>query len=180
MKRFSEFIDWAIIAFLAFVVLSNSGCGDGPKPLPPMKGFETTQGVRVFVIQGESPTTEDLAEIDKQVSRIIEIAEKLMNRGYLWPKHMRHVIELVEPSPECETPGSFQTPAGQYGGTTICVAGRYYPTTDRIRTTLIAIRTMKIVQYESEHFGLKYNDEALYNASLTHVPPNAHPLFGVE
>lgn len=171
---------------IAFLILILAGCGSGGQshtPTPrPQSSFETNRGARVIVFEGEDPTAEDLIEIDRQISRIIEITNGL-DRGYVWPGHPRHVIEIVNPDPECaETPGAFLTNAGQYGGTQICVAGRYYPNTDRIQTTLLSIRSSKVIQYESEHFGLRYNDEALYKDTLTHVPcpPKCHPIFRIE
>ena len=181
--KLADFIDWLLIIVIALMVWSLSGCGGGSsngKPTPvPARAFETERGAKLLVFEGEDPTPEDLAEVDRQISRIIEIANGL-NRGYLWPGHGRHVIEIVSSDAECETPGSFQVPAKQYGGDLICVAGRYHPKNDRIETTLAAIRTSKIIQYESEHFGLRYNDEQEYNRTLTHQPPNGHPIFGIE
>lgn len=184
--KLEAFTDWLLIIVIALMVWSLSACGDSKPPTSTF--FETNRGVKVIVLTGEDPTAADLSEIDQQVSRIIQIANDYAaahDKVYVWPGHERHTIELVEPSPECETPGSFQTNAGQYGGTLICVAGRYYPENDRIRTTLKAIRTSKVVQYESEHFGLRLNDEQMYNRTKTHVcPPECpvvyHPIFGVE
>jgi hypothetical protein len=164
---------------LVIVFLLTACSSDVTSPPAGGSSSVTPKGAKVIVVEGDRPTADDLAEIDRQISRIKEIADGL-NRGYNWPEHSRYVIELVDPSTNCETPGSFKIPAGQYGSGMICVAGQYFPTTDRIRTTLVAIRTSKIVQYEAEHFGLKYDDPVLYAETLTHVPPNGHPIFGIE
>lgn len=182
--KWNEFIDWLCIIVIALMMLVLSSCSDKPETLPPTATFTTGLGATVYVIQGPNPTQSDLIEIDRQITRITEIANSL-DRGYVWPTHRDHVIELILPSPDCLTPGSFQIPAGQYGSGLICVAGKFEHRdnrldTNRIRTTLTAIRTMKIVQYESEHYGLKLNDRLLYDLTLTHVPPNGHPIFGVE
>jgi hypothetical protein len=169
-----EVIDWAVIVGLGLVILMNVSCGDSDHPTPPSNGttVKTAKGATLLHLSGPVPDGELMNAVDAQISRVTEIAAK---KGYAFPAHDRYVIELVEPSADCG--GGFRTPGGQYGST-ICVAGQYFPSTRRIRTTTAAILHMNAVHYEGEHYGLHLTDQAEYLRTLSHPPP--HPIFGEE
>jgi hypothetical protein len=154
-------------------------CGDGDTPNPPTgTTVKTPMGATVLRLSGPALDAETAAAIDAQISRVMEVA-KQVNPAYNFPGHDRYVIELVAPSNDCETPGAFRVAGGQYG-TSICVAGQYFPSNDRIRTTTEAIRTMNAVHYEGEHYGLKIVDRPMYERTLTHTAENPHPILGRE
>jgi hypothetical protein len=152
-------------------------CGDeGPAP-PTGTATVTPRGARVTVLSGPQLDAEGMLLIDEQIQRVADVAKEV-DPKYVFPRHVDYRIELVAPVADCG--GGFRVPAGQYGDGTICVAGQYLPSDNRIRTTLPMIKTTRVVQYEGEHFGLRMNDQAEYLRTLTHTPDNPHPILGKE
>jgi hypothetical protein len=152
-------------------------CGD-ERPAPPTgTATVTPRGARVTVLSGPQLDAEGMLLIDEQIQRVADVAREV-NPKYVFPRHIDYRIELVAPAADCG--GGFRIPAGQYGGETICVAGQYFPSDNRIRTTLPMIKATRVVQYEGEHFGLRMNDQAEYLRTLTHTPDNPHPILGKE
>jgi hypothetical protein len=178
-------LTFAVISFAVavLVVLIGFGCGDTDVPTGG-RTLTTPAGARVVRLSGPELDMETANNIDAQISRLNTVAkqvglEKDPPKNYVFPQHSDYVIELVE-AKGCEAPYGFVTEGPGYGTPTICVAGRYYPETNRIRTTVAAINQTRALQYEGEHFGLRLNDREEYLRTLNHLTGPPHPVLGRE
>lgn len=191
MKKVSNLIDWAVIAFLAYAILTLNGCG-GDKP-PPQSGFflRSDKGIS---IRSASPISPDIpTKCDAQIDRLLERAAAHGLTDIR--RHGALTIKLEPRSPLCYDP-AFVVQAqcraattGCYDGTvfdkdprpgyvTLCAAGQYLEDEDLIKVTEDGIRVMPIVRYEGEHWLLRHSAPEWYRATRYHTPDNLHPLLG--
>lgn len=165
------------------VIVTMFACNDESSPTG--KQYVTPGGAKVVVLSGPDLDSEATVRIDQQISRLNQVAAEVglakdPPKKYSFPKHSEYVIELVQVTKDCGTTYAFRTNGNGYGEETICVAGRYYPDTNKIRTTVEALKVTNALQYEGEHFGLRYNDPEEYVRTMNHLTGPPHPVLGKE
>lgn len=180
MKKFSEFVDWAVIAFLAFVVLSNAGCGDSKPQDDPSPSASPT-------FTGNPLSDDDKMEVSRQIFETNSIAPQY---GVANPKPPSFYIVEVQPTrPEiCDDPHAMakatsdlfydQTESDKnplVGHVLLCFSGRFVAPNKIIITREALVD--RIVRFESEHLVLYHGNRQLFEETKYHPADKPHPIL---
>lgn len=187
--KLKDLIDWALIAFIALVMLGLNGCGGGSGDRPQGYSEISPRGVTV---RSSSPIEKDLLPIiDAQLESLFRIAEVKGYRSF--DVHPSYGIRIEPRDARCDEISFMITrevPAGtQYDGTefdndprpgfvAVCAAGQFQQSDGLIRVTAAGIRSSAIVRYEGEHKLLYQVDRQLYEATKIHGTGEGHPILG--
>jgi hypothetical protein len=198
-KRFSEFVDWAVIVFLALIVLQNVGCGDSKPPTPPPPAgihAQSPAGVSVRAEDGLAPDPVLLAKLDADAQRVFDRLTELGKAGF--PTHRGITVNIVPRRTECEEPaccfieescervsncevydgGIYDKDKERNGRIKLCASGQFLESSDTILVSRDGVMNGDDFHSEVEHWVLYHFDRAWYLRTRDHFGlDSAHPIF---
>lgn len=192
------------LALLTITSFYSSSCGSSePSFKERVKNIQnrsqtTPNGVKIWVENGASISTEEKAAIEEGLN---EVFNRARGRNYSAPLTLSEytvaIIAGSERAPESRV-WCYRLPAGAYAGTDadlggyILAAGSavFYSMENPSEGNVMAIpdyrqthtpedlaNLSRVVGYEAEHIILRHSDFPLWQITAVHTPTTGHPLF---